>query len=112
MSNLPPGRLQSEAKTLKVMIALYCRRQHGVSKELCAECRELEEYALHRLAACPFQEGKTTCGNCPVHCYKPAMRAKVRRVMGEIGPRMIFHHPLMALRHLLDGLRKTPKRKG
>ena len=72
---------------------------------------ELTEYALKRLASCPFQEGKTTCAKCPVHCYKPGMRKRVREVMREIGPRMIFHHPLMALRHLFDGMRKVPKKK-
>lgn len=108
MSIISCGRMQSEAKTLKAMISLYCRRHHGAGKDLCVECRELEEYALQRLAACPFQEGKTTCGRCLVHCYRPAMRQRVREVMAEIGPKMIFHHPLMALRHLIDGLRKTP----
>ncbi|MEN8257927.1 MAG: nitrous oxide-stimulated promoter family protein [Thermodesulfobacteriota bacterium] len=105
------GRMAWEAKTIEAMIRLYCRRHHGGGRELCSECRELEEYAQKRLALCPFQEGKTTCGNCPVHCYKPEMRKRVRTVMREIGPKMIFYHPIMALRHLLDGLRKTPKKK-
>ncbi|PLX50425.1 MAG: nitrous oxide-stimulated promoter family protein [Desulfobulbaceae bacterium] len=101
-------RMQAEAATIKAMIALYCRRHHGPGPQLCRQCRELEEYALQRLAACPFQEDKTTCGNCPIHCYQPKMRQQVRRVMQEIGPGMIMHHPLMAVRHLIDGLRKKP----
>ncbi|MCL7487862.1 MAG: nitrous oxide-stimulated promoter family protein [Desulfobulbaceae bacterium] len=103
-------RMKAEAATIKAMIALYCRKHHG-GPELCRECREFEEYALKRLASCPFQEGKTTCGNCPVHCYQPKMRKKVRAVMRKIGPKMILHHPLMALRHLVDGFRKKPKKK-
>ncbi len=104
------GRMQWEAKTIKAMIHLYCQRHHGRVGEPCPECHELQEYALQRLAACPFQEGKTTCGKCPVHCYKAGMRQRVRLVMGEIGPKMILHHPFMALRHLWDGLRKVPKK--
>ncbi len=111
MALFSAGRMQGEAQTIKAMIRLYCQRHHGGGKELCSECRELQEYALQRLAACPFQEGKTSCARCPVHCYKPGMRERIRGVMGEIGPRMIIHHPLMALRHLFDGLRKVPKRK-
>ena len=102
--------MHSEAKTIKAMIRLYCHRHHGGGQQLCGECLEFEEYALKRLAACPFQEGKTTCGKCPVHCYKPGMRERVRRVMMEIGPKMIFYHPLMALGHLFDSLRKVPKK--
>jgi len=89
------------------MISLYCRKQHGTARGgFCDECRELLDYALRRLDHCPFQEGKTTCGNCKIHCYKPKMREKIRTVMGFAGPRMLCHHPLMALGHLLDGLRK------
>ena len=31
---------------------------------------------------------------------KPEMREKIRQVMRYSGPRMIFHHPIAALRHL------------
>lgn len=105
-------RMATEAKTIKAMIHLYCRKNHGGGKKLCSECCELQEYALNRLTVCPFQEGKTTCAQCPVHCYKAEMRERVRIVMAEIGPKMIFHHPFMALRHLCAGLRKIPKKKG
>jgi len=92
------------------MVRHYCRLHHGGSEELCDDCRQLLDYAARRLDRCPFQEGKTTCARCPVHCYKPAMRKNVRMVMGAIGPRMILTNPLMALRHLRDGLRKSPRK--
>jgi hypothetical protein len=99
-----------EAKTVEAMIHLYCRAQHGSSGVLCSECRELWEYAQMRLDKCPYQEGKTTCAKCPAHCYKLAMREKVRAVMRYAGPRMLYRHPVMALLHLVDGLRKEPIR--
>ncbi len=104
-------RMQAEAETIQAMIRIYCRKHHGGARELCEECRELAAYAQKRLDACPFQEGKTTCGKCPVHCYKPGMRERIRKVMREVGPKMIFHHPVMALRHFLDGLRKEPQKE-
>jgi predicted amidophosphoribosyltransferase len=104
-------RIEREAETIAVMIAIYCRDHHQTGKKLCPECSDLLKYASNRLKHCPFQEGKTTCGKCPVHCYKPAMREKIRRVMRYVGPRMLLSHPLMALRHTLDGLRKTPIKK-
>jgi hypothetical protein len=103
-------RLTRESETLKAMLFLYCRGQHGGGTELCAECRELQDYALERLEKCPFQQGKTTCARCPIHCYRANMREHIRMVMRYTGPRMPLAHPLMALRHTLDSLRKEPRR--
>ena len=91
------------------MIDLYCRSQHGGDRP-CAECSELLVYTNERLEGCPFQEGKTTCARCPVHCFKPAMRDKIRAVMRYSGPRMLRRHPILAMRHFVDRLRKEPIR--
>ena len=99
---------QREKKTVALMIRLYCRKKHG-SKELCPECKELTEYAMMRSDKCPFMETKTFCSNCRVHCYKPEMREKIRAVMRFSGPRMIFSHPVMAVRHVIES-KKEKKR--
>ena len=88
------------------MIRLHCHGQHETKGELCPECRELLDYARTRLGRCPFQEGKTTCSKCPVHCYRQDMREKVRAVMRYAGPRMPYRHPVLTLFHYVDGLRK------
>jgi hypothetical protein len=90
------------------MVGLYCRAQHGEST-LCAACTDLLAYAQARLDACPFAGNKTTCVHCPVHCYKPSMREQIREVMRYAGPRMLWRHPVLAVGHLLDGLRKEAK---
>lgn len=102
-------RLKREHTTIGLMIAIFCRDHHHGTAELCQECRELLAYAQLRLQHCPFQEGKTTCGKCAIHCYKPAMRRRIQTVMRHAGPRMAKEHPLLALEHLLDGLRRKPK---
>ena len=102
------SKREQEKKTVSLMIALYCRRNHG-GKTLCAECAALEEYAHRRSDNCPFMETKTFCSNCKVHCYKPDMREKIRAVMRFSGPRMIFYHPVMAVRHLIE-TKKEKKR--
>ncbi len=103
------SRMAREARTVEAMIALYCREQHG-SGDACSECGELLDYARTRLDRCPYQEYKTTCAKCPSHCYRPTMREQVRAVMRYAGPRMLVRHPVMALLHLIDGLRKEPVR--
>jgi hypothetical protein len=104
-------RMSRERKTLEVMIRLHCRGRHGRRGRLCLECADLEAYAEARLRRCPFQEGKTTCAKCPVHCYEPAMRERIRAAMRYAGPRMLYRHPILALFHYLDGLREKPLRK-
>ncbi len=92
---------QREKETVSLMISLYCRKKHG-GKELCSDCAALETYARSRSDHCPFMETKTFCANCKVHCYRPEMREKIREVMRFSGPRMIFHHPVMAVRHVIE----------
>lgn len=91
------------------MIRLYCRDRHGSRESLCATCADLASFARFRLEKCPFKADKPTCANCAVHCYrgKPEQREQMRRVMRYAGPRMIFHHPILALRHALDNRRKA-----
>ena len=92
---------EEEKETLELMVRLYCNKNHGTKLELCVECSELLDYALMRVDKCPFMETKTFCSNCKVHCYKPSMRGKIRKVMRFSGPRMLFHHPIMAIRHVI-----------
>ena len=95
------GRIEWEKKTVRHMIELWCRKNHGCP-ELCGECRELLDYSLVRLDRCKFGNDKTKCHKCPVHCYRPDMRERIRAVMRFSGPRMLLHHPLEALRYLVS----------
>ena len=38
---------------------------------------------------------------CPVHCYRPEMKERIRMVMRWSGPRMIIYHPIAAIKHLM-----------
>ena len=99
---------EREKETVSRMIRLYCRKKHG-GKPLCAECAALDAYARQRSDKCPFMETKIFCSNCRVHCYKKDMREKIRDVMRFSGPRMIFHHPYLAIRHVIES-KKEKKR--
>ena len=92
-------KLQHERRIVADMIALYCRKKHS-TKELCDDCRALLEYANSRTLHCPRMAEKTFCSQCKSHCYRQDMRERIREVMRFAGPRIIFHHPIAALRHL------------
>ena len=101
---------KKEKMTMKTMVEIYCRGNHHTKRgQLCKECEELLAYANMRTDKCPFMETKIFCSNCKVHCYKPDMRDKIKAVMRYSGPRMILHHPVAAVRHLI--LTKREKRQ-
>lgn len=100
---------EREKQMVSQMIALYCRKQHGTKGKLCPDCAALDEYARQRSDKCPFMETKTFCSNCKVHCYKPEMREKIRAVMRFSGPRMLFHHPIPAIRHVIETKKEQRK---
>ena len=93
-------RIEEEKMVVEQMIRLYCQKKEGHGS-LCPRCQELLEYALHRLDRCRYGQDKPTCKKCPVHCYRPEMKERIRTVMRWSGPRMIRYHPLAAIKHLL-----------
>ena len=88
-----------EKKTIEKMIRFYCGKHH-VSNGLCAECQALLTYSNNRVDACPYWPTKPICTKCQDHCYNMSNRMAIKRVMRFSGPRMIYHSPLLATRHL------------
>ncbi|MDF2154532.1 nitrous oxide-stimulated promoter family protein [Vibrio sp. CAU 1672] len=109
MSDILVGKLATEFKTVKAMVEIYCRDHHD-TKTLCADCRELLDYAELRLDRCPYGEAKPTCNQCPIHCYKPQPKEQMRLVMRYAGPRMLLKHPILAIWHLVHEKRKVPEK--
>ncbi|MDD2422209.1 MAG: nitrous oxide-stimulated promoter family protein [Heliobacteriaceae bacterium] len=98
-----------EKNTINKMIKIYCRGRHQRKTVLCNDCRVLLDYASKRLDLCKFGDDKPTCEKCPVHCYRPDLRDKVKEVMRYAGPRMMIYHPLDAIRHIICGLSCLPR---
>jgi hypothetical protein len=95
-------RIAREERTIRLMIGMYCRQNHSTDSHLCSECQELWDYAHTRLLKCPFAPDKPACAKCPIHCYKPVMRERIRQVMRFSGPRMLWHYPILTIQHLID----------
>ncbi len=113
---------EKEKEIIKLMISIYCngnkhlksnKHNQGIKNchgnnhtqddiKLCPECRELLNYAIVRTDLCPFMETKTFCSNCKVHCYQPQMREEIKKVMRYSGPRLLLHHPILSIYHLLE----------
>ena len=108
------ARQQKELCLLSSFIGLFCRSRHGresgaplpaelsllVGKEqrLCPDCAGLLEYSARRLRSCPMKP-KPLCKKCPVHCYRPDYRQRIREVMAWSGKRLILRGRLDLLFH-------------
>jgi hypothetical protein len=91
------------------MIRIACGGQHDTPPgELCAACAGLLDYVKARLERCPYGTEKPTCRQCPIHCYRPDERARIKAVMAFAGPRMLLRGDLTALKHLLHDRKGAP----
>jgi hypothetical protein len=106
------GKREQEKVVVTKMIEIYCRGHKHTSVGLCNDCLELSDYASIRVDRCPFMETKTFCSTCRVHCYKPDMRTKIREVMRYSGPRMLFRHPILTMRHLHEEWKQKQTERG
>lgn len=106
---VPFKRRGREFKMIAAMLRMYCAAHHGAKQDrLCKDCAELHDYARRRLERCVFGENKPTCANCTVHCYKENMRERIRQLMRWAGPRMLWRHPVLAVRHMIDDRLPAP----
>ncbi len=103
-------RIRTEQRTVRAMVDIDCESRHPGGVAPCAECGALFAYAQARLDKCPYGDDKPACRVCQIHCYRPAERERIRGVMRRAGPRMLFRHPWLAIRHLwLERFGPTPE---
>ncbi|MDA7746835.1 nitrous oxide-stimulated promoter family protein, partial [Psychromonas sp.] len=95
--------LAIELKTISVMAAIYCNAHHidNANAILCTDCLALVDHAEQKLDRCVYGESKPACKKCPIHCYKPERREQARLIMRYAGPKMLFKHPVLAIKHLI-----------
>lgn len=88
---------QKEIDVVVFMIHFYCRHHDDI------DAKELIDYATLRIKKCPMMEEKTFCSRCHIHCYEKNMQEQIKKVMRYSGPRMIFHHPVLVIKHIMKG---------
>lgn len=104
-------RLKRERKTIKIMVQMYCRSIHSGPDGLCAECKDLLDYAFVKIDRCLFGSEKPACSECWVHCYANEKREKIKTIMRFAGPRMMYRHPYLGIMHFVDKYRFEAEKK-
>jgi hypothetical protein len=116
--------VRADTRLLGDFVGIYCRGKHrGAARALlvsegassnvygrraptvCDECADLLRYAERRRAMCP-KEPKPFCSVCDTHCYRPAMRESMGKIMRYSGPRALFRgYAIQGIRHLVQSRR-------
>ncbi len=108
------SKRKEEKALIASMIGIYCKGNGHDGKHegiLCPECQALLSYAYQKIDKCPFMETKTFCSTCTVHCYRADMQEQIRRVMKYAGPRMLFVHPVPAVKHMINTVAAILKKR-
>lgn len=100
------SKIEKEKSIVAKMILLYCKGLKHEGGSPCKDCHELISYASLRIEKCPMMKTKTFCSNCKIHCYKPFMREKIKKVMRYSGPRLLLSHPIMTIGHLIEQVKE------
>lgn len=118
------AEIGGDLNVLGKFVEVYCEKHHGDAlrepftvggidvsgttlgkRMMCVECRSLLRHAVAKRARCPLQP-KPACRVCPVHCYAPKMREKIRKVMAFSGRHLMLRGHLHLLFHFLS---RAPK---
>lgn len=94
-------KIKFEKDIVKKMIYIYCRKNHKYKNEVCPECRDLILYSYSKVDNCPHMKSKTFCSACNTSCYRENYKEKIKMVMRFSGPRMLFHNPVLTIKHLI-----------
>ncbi len=113
------AEIGGDLNVLGKFVAVYCKHHHGEAareaftvggidvsatslgkRKVCSDCRGVLRHAVAKRARCPLLP-KPTCRVCPVHCYAPKMREKIRRVMAFSGRHLMLRGHLHLLFHFL-----------
>lgn len=73
---------------------LYCCKHDDIDET------EITSYAIKRIQHCPVMKDKTFCSKCTIHCYDAIHRQQIKTIMRYSGPRMMFYHPILAIKHM------------
>ena len=94
-------RIFREIVTIEKMIKIY-KKSHPAPDDNPEYYQTLFSYAVKRLEKCRYGEAKPACKQCPIHCYQPKQREQMKIIMRWAGPKMLYSHPILAIRHLID----------
>jgi hypothetical protein len=94
------NNIDTEISTLKIMLKIYCKGNNHSKDGICDNCKNILEYSINKTLKCVYKENKPICNKCRVHCYNNIERENIINIMRYSGPKMLFRHPYLAMKHM------------
>lgn len=97
-----------EKETVRKMFGLYCQKNHDTpaGKKLCPKCTALLATVMLKMNRCPYGITKPICEKCKIPCFGKKQTKDFLDIMQGSRTKMLLRHPIMAMRHRLNGMRR------
>ena len=96
-------RIEHEISVINTMIDVFYKNKKHKKEYTIIEIEELKNYCASKIHNCPVMVKKTFCSSCEIHCYDSNHRAFIKKIMRYSGPRMLFYHPILLIKHVFHG---------
>lgn len=101
----PVNNTPKEKETIRKTFGVYCRANHNTEGDkLCPKCTALLTTVFTKIARCPYGMSKPICEKCETPCFGEAATKSFLEVMQSSQRKMLLSHPIMTVKHKLQGL--------
>ena len=94
-----------EKENIRKTFGVYCNKEHKTEGDkLCPKCTALLTTVFIKIGRCPYGIGKPICDKCETPCFGESATKEFREIMSSSQRKMMLTHPIMTLKHKIQGL--------
>ena len=101
----PVNNIPKEKENIRKTFGVYCRSKHNTEGDkLCPKCTALLTTIFTKIGRCPYGITKPICEKCETPCFGEKSTNEFRSIMSSAQRKMLLSHPMMTIKHKLQGL--------
>ena len=99
------NNVPKEKENIRKTFGVYCHNNHNTEGDkLCPKCTALLTTVFTKIGRCPYGITKPICEKCETPCFGENATNEFRSIMSSSQRKMLFSHPMMTIKHKLQGL--------
>ena len=99
------NNVPKEKENIRKTFGVYCKNNHGTEGDkLCPKCTALLTTVFTKIGRCPYGITKPICEKCETPCFGETATREFRNIMSSSQRKMLMSHPMMTIKHKLQGL--------
>ncbi len=99
------NNVPKEKENIRKTFGVYCHGNHNTEGDkLCPKCTALLTTVFTKIARCPYGITKPICEKCETPCFGEKATNEFRSIMSSAQRKMLLSHPMMTIKHKLQGL--------